>query len=85
LIGHGCKSYWTTKWNYIDVAVLVTSAIDIGVTLGIGFDKISDPAVDTSRGNYLKPVKAIISVFRLARLSRSLRLFRVKITSLNFQ
>ena len=75
MIGHGCKFYWTTKWNYIDVVVLATSYADISISI-----YTSDYISPTKSPNYLQTVKTaryVIALFRLARLSRSLRLFRV--------
>ena len=67
IMGHR-KYYFFSHWNQFDFFILFTSAIDIVVDLALE---------DLDTGGFSPNIFKVAKVFRLLRISRALRLFKV--------
>lgn len=68
MIGHGCKTYFSSRWNYLDLTVLIVSIADIIIIM----------TTDESRSGG-SALKILVLIFRVGRITRSLRLLRVSL------
>lgn len=72
LIGHGWKTYFRSKWNYLDVLVLIVSIIDVAFGLSLIFMQSANQHEKTR----IAVVKSVVLAFRIMRITRSLRLLK---------